>query len=187
MGKVDNIYSPENSMQDFSPGSAITDAKPSPNAITTCSSSKLKEGLAAPDCSWCRKWEHQFECVSHFKLKAEHGVELLYGLTSRRDSPRSNAELEHRTRLHSCRKTFETLVERDGHILENVCKRNNEKLLEGLTKSQKSRLIDKDQYDLGETTRWRLIWCTVLPDSEEPGSPYLDRGDGLKIFMIRDF
>ncbi|EXL64322.1 hypothetical protein FOPG_19411 [Fusarium oxysporum f. sp. conglutinans race 2 54008] len=87
----------------------------------------------------------------------------------------------------SCRKTFETLVERDGHILENVCKRNNEKLLEGLTESQKSGLIDKDQYDLGETTRWCLIWCTVLPDSEEPGSPYLDRGDGLKISMIRDF
>ncbi|EWZ77343.1 hypothetical protein FOXG_21482 [Fusarium oxysporum f. sp. lycopersici 4287] len=87
----------------------------------------------------------------------------------------------------SCRKTFETLIERDGHVLENVCKRNNEKLMEGLTESQKSRLIDKDQYDLGETTRWRLIWSTVLPDSEEPGSPYLDRGDGLKISMIRDF
>ncbi|EXK25611.1 hypothetical protein FOMG_17740 [Fusarium oxysporum f. sp. melonis 26406] len=72
-------------------------------------------------------------------------------------------------------------------MLENACKANNQKSLEGLTENQKVSLIKGDKYYLGETTRWSRIWSTVFADIEQPRSPYLDRGDGLKVSMIRDF
>ncbi|ENH66891.1 hypothetical protein FOC1_g10007552 [Fusarium oxysporum f. sp. cubense race 1] len=87
----------------------------------------------------------------------------------------------------TCQKAFETLIDRDNHVLENACKRNNQKPLDGLTESQKAKLIKRDRYYLGESSRWRRIWSTVLPSTEQPRSPYLDRGEGLKVSMIRDF
>ncbi|ENH75596.1 hypothetical protein FOC1_g10001612 [Fusarium oxysporum f. sp. cubense race 1] len=102
--------------------------------------------------------------------------------------------IKHLLRHHSrplycriCRKTFKTLIDRDNHMLENACKANNQKSLEGLTENQKVSLIKGDKYYLGETTRWSRIWSTVFADIEQPRSPYLDRGDGLKVSMIRDF
>ncbi|KAH7254228.1 uncharacterized protein BKA55DRAFT_539063 [Fusarium redolens] len=87
----------------------------------------------------------------------------------------------------TCRKTFATLIDRDNHALENACKRNDQETLDGLTESQKARLIKGDRYWLGEANRWRRIWSTVLPGTEQPPCPYLDRGDGLNVSMIRDF
>ncbi|KAF4432138.1 hypothetical protein FACUT_8404 [Fusarium acutatum] len=87
----------------------------------------------------------------------------------------------------TCRKTFETLIDRDDHALENSCKMDNQEKLEGLTECQKAKLIKKDRYYLGEVRRWRCIWSTVFPDSEQPQSPYLDDGNGLKASMVRDF
>ncbi|KAM0203166.1 hypothetical protein ACHAQI_010572 [Fusarium lateritium] len=87
----------------------------------------------------------------------------------------------------TCRKAFETLIDRDNHVLENACRKNNSKPLDGLTESQKTKLINRDRYYLGESSRWRRIWSTVLPNVEQPQSPYLDRGEGLKVSMIRDF
>ncbi|KAM0078773.1 hypothetical protein ACKRZS_009506 [Fusarium odoratissimum] len=87
----------------------------------------------------------------------------------------------------TCRKTFRTLIDRDDHALENACKRNTKEQLDGLTESQKAKLIKRDRYYLGEATRWRCIWSTVFPDSEQPQSPYLDDGNGLSASMVRDF
>ncbi|KAF5613317.1 hypothetical protein F25303_14264 [Fusarium sp. NRRL 25303] len=87
----------------------------------------------------------------------------------------------------TCRKTFKTLVGRDEHVLENSCKMNNQQMLEGLTERQKARLIKRDRYYLGEVRRWRCIWSTLFPDSEQPRSPYLDDENGLKASMVRDF
>ncbi|KAF5664560.1 hypothetical protein FDENT_12813 [Fusarium denticulatum] len=87
----------------------------------------------------------------------------------------------------TCRKTFETLIDRDDHALENSCKMNNQEKLEGLTESQKAKLIKKDRHYLGEIRRWRCIWSTVFPNSEQPRSPYLEDGDGLRASMVRDF
>ncbi|RKL41188.1 hypothetical protein BFJ72_g5616 [Fusarium proliferatum] len=87
----------------------------------------------------------------------------------------------------TCQKTFKTLVDRDDHVLENSCKMNNQEKLEGLTESQKAKLIKKDRYYLGEMRRWRCIWSTVFPDLEQPQSPYLDDGNGLNASMVRDF
>ncbi|KAF5631713.1 hypothetical protein F52700_6635 [Fusarium sp. NRRL 52700] len=87
----------------------------------------------------------------------------------------------------TCWKTFETLIDRDSHVLENACKGNNQKASMGLTESQKVRLIKRDRYDLGEARRWRRLWSTVLPGIEQPRSPYLDRDEGLRVSMMRDF
>ncbi|CCT72123.1 uncharacterized protein FFUJ_13877 [Fusarium fujikuroi IMI 58289] len=87
----------------------------------------------------------------------------------------------------TCRKTFKTLIGRDDHVLENRCKMNNQQILEGLTESQKAKLIKRDRYYLGEVRRWRCIWSTLFPDSEQPRSPYLDDKIGLKASMVRDF
>lgn len=87
----------------------------------------------------------------------------------------------------TCRKAFESLINRDSHVLENACKRNDEKPIDGLTEGQKTKLIKKDRYYLGESSRWRRIWSTVLPGTEQPQSPYLDQGEGLKLSMIKDF
>ncbi|KAJ4052259.1 hypothetical protein NW756_001694 [Fusarium oxysporum] len=87
----------------------------------------------------------------------------------------------------TCRKTFRTLIERDDHALENACKRNTKEELDGLTENQKAKLIKRDRYYLGEAARWRCIWSTVFPDSEQPQSPYLDNGNGLSASMVKDF
>ncbi|KAH6970272.1 hypothetical protein DER45DRAFT_498831 [Fusarium avenaceum] len=98
--------------------------------------------------------------------------------------------LQHHDRplyCRTCRRAFETLINRDSHVLENTCERNDQKPLDGLTESQKAKLIKKDRYYFGESSRWRRIWSTVLPSIEQPQSPYLDRGEGLRVSMIRDF
>ncbi|KAF5590934.1 uncharacterized protein FSUBG_10663 [Fusarium subglutinans] len=87
----------------------------------------------------------------------------------------------------TCWKTFETLIERDSHVLENACKRIDQEASIGLTESQKVRLIKRDRYDLGEESRWRRLWSTVFPGREQPRSPYLYRDEGLKVSMMRDF
>ncbi|KAF4954453.1 hypothetical protein FGADI_5232 [Fusarium gaditjirri] len=87
----------------------------------------------------------------------------------------------------TCRKTFKTLIDRDDHALEKSCTRNAKEQLDGLTESQKAKLIKRDRYYLGEAARWRCIWDTVFPDSEQPQSPYLNDGNGLSVSMVRDF
>jgi hypothetical protein len=87
----------------------------------------------------------------------------------------------------TCWKTFETLIDRDNHVLENACKRIDQEASIGLTESQKVRLIKRDRYELGEARRWRRIWSTVFPGREQPRSPYLEQDEGLKVSMVRDF
>ncbi|KIL90158.1 hypothetical protein FAVG1_06897 [Fusarium avenaceum] len=93
--------------------------------------------------------------------------------------------------VHSPEKYQKCLIQHDAsvlsHVLENTCERNDQKPLDGLTESQKAKLIKKDRYYFGESSRWRRIWSTVLPSIEQPQSPYLDRGEGLRVSMIRDF
>ncbi|KAF5588391.1 hypothetical protein FPCIR_7149 [Fusarium pseudocircinatum] len=110
------------------------------------------------------------------------------------DLPSIEALIKHLLRQHdkplycrTCWKTFETLIERDSHVLENACKRIDQEASIGLTESQKVRLIKRDRYDLGEARRWRRLWSTVFPGREQPRSPYLDRDEGLKVSMVRDF
>ncbi|KAF5573390.1 hypothetical protein FPANT_12403 [Fusarium pseudoanthophilum] len=118
----------------------------------------------------------------HQKCLVEHDVSSIEAL------------IKHLLRQHdkplycrTCWKTFETLIGRDNHVLENACKRIDQEASMGLTESQKVRLIKRDRYDLGEARRWRRLWSTVFPGREQPRSPYLDRNEGLRVSMVRDF
>ncbi|EXK24236.1 hypothetical protein FOMG_19027, partial [Fusarium oxysporum f. sp. melonis 26406] len=71
--------------------------------------------------------------------------------------------------------TFQT-----DHGLKNAWKIISEAPLKGLSEAQTENPVKKDRYQSGATTRWRLIWYTVLLDSVQPGSPYGDGGKGLK-------
>ncbi|KAF4439938.1 hypothetical protein F53441_12413 [Fusarium austroafricanum] len=102
--------------------------------------------------------------------------------------------IEHLFRCHSrpihcliCYKTFDTLVHRDDHILNDACQECEPSPVYGLDEKQKSMLIRKDSWYLGEKRRWYRIWSTVFPGAKRPRSPYLDQGMELRISMVRDF
>jgi hypothetical protein len=101
---------------------------------------------------------------------------------------------EHLFRCHSrpihcliCYKAFGTLIQRDDHVLSETCQRRDVGPLYGLNESQKAKLIRGDSLYFGERRRWYRIWSVVFPGSKNPPSPYLDRGLGLSISMMRDF
>ncbi|KAF4981143.1 hypothetical protein FDECE_17741 [Fusarium decemcellulare] len=102
--------------------------------------------------------------------------------------------INHLVRHHSkppycpiCSETFDTIIHRDDHILENKCELRDPIPIEGINLDQRSWLSSRDKYYLGEKRRWRRIWSTVFPGSEPPRSPYLDQGCGLAVSMARDF
>ncbi|KAF5563703.1 hypothetical protein FNAPI_2542 [Fusarium napiforme] len=101
---------------------------------------------------------------------------------------------EHLFRCHSrpihcliCYKAFDTLIQRDDHVLSETCQRRDVGPLYGLNESQKAKLIRGDSLHFGERRRWYRIWSVVFPGSKNPPSPYLDRGLGLSMSMMRDF
>ncbi|RBR26692.1 uncharacterized protein FIESC28_00475 [Fusarium coffeatum] len=112
-----------------------------------------------------------------------------------KDDLQSIEELnEHLFRCHSrpihcliCYKTFDTLIQRDDHVLSETCQKRDVGPEYGLDESQKSNLIRGDSWHLGERRRWYRHWSVIFPGSKNPPSPYLDRGLGLSISMMRDF
>ena len=101
---------------------------------------------------------------------------------------------EHLFRCHSrpihcliCYKTFDTLIQRDDHVLSETCQKCDVGPEYGLDESQKSKLIRGDSWHLGERRRWYRHWSVIFPGSKNPPSPYLDRGLGLSVSMMRDF
>ncbi|KAF5591727.1 hypothetical protein FPCIR_6007 [Fusarium pseudocircinatum] len=101
---------------------------------------------------------------------------------------------EHLFRCHSrpihcliCYRAFDTLIQRDDHVLSETCQKRDAGPLYGLNESQKAKLIRRDSWHFGERRRWYRIWSVVFPGSKNPPSPYLDRGLGLSISMMRDF
>jgi hypothetical protein len=112
-----------------------------------------------------------------------------------KDDLQSIEELnEHLFRCHSrpihcliCYKTFDTLIQRDDHVLSETCQKRDVGPEYGLDESQKSKLIRGDSWHFGEVRRWYRIWSVISPGSKSPPSPYLDRGLGLSISMMRDF
>ncbi|KAH7246552.1 hypothetical protein BKA59DRAFT_478157, partial [Fusarium tricinctum] len=112
-----------------------------------------------------------------------------------KDDLQSIEELkEHLFRCHSrpihcliCYKTFDTLIQRDDHVLSETCQKRDVGPLYGLDESQKSKFVRGDSWHFGERRRWYRIWSVIFPGSKNPPSPYLDRGLGLSISMMRDF
>ncbi|KAF4969548.1 hypothetical protein FSARC_3231 [Fusarium sarcochroum] len=98
--------------------------------------------------------------------------------------------LRHHSRLpycYICNESFETVIHRDDHILDNACTKRDPDPIAGLIEDQKAMLTRKDCYYWGEKKRWYRVWSIVFPTCEPPRSPYLDRGLGLIISMARDF
>ncbi|KAI6762564.1 hypothetical protein HG530_008544 [Fusarium avenaceum] len=112
-----------------------------------------------------------------------------------KDDLQSIEELkEHLFRCHSrpihcliCYKAFDTLIQRDDHVLSETCQKREVGPLYGLDESQKSKLIRGDSWHFGERRRWYRIWSVIFPGSKNPPSPYLVQGLGLSISMMRDF
>ncbi|KAF5536413.1 hypothetical protein FMEXI_10359 [Fusarium mexicanum] len=101
---------------------------------------------------------------------------------------------EHLFRYHSrpihcliCYETFDTLIQRDNHVLSERCQKRDIGPLYGLDESQKSKIIRGASWHFGERRCWYRIWSIIFPGSKNPPSPYLDRGLGLSISMMRDF
>lgn len=112
-----------------------------------------------------------------------------------KDDLQSIEELnEHLFRCHSrpihcliCYKTFDTLIQRDDHVLSETCQKRDVGPEYGLDERKKSNLIREDSWHFGDRERWYHHWSVIFPGSKNPPSPYLDRGLGLNISMMRDF
>ncbi|CAJ0550957.1 Ff.00g108870.m01.CDS01 [Fusarium sp. VM40] len=102
--------------------------------------------------------------------------------------------IDHLIRHHSrspycpiCYKKFNTLIERDNHILSEMCKMRDSDPSDGLAEDQKILLIHENCPQLEEKLRWHRIWTVIFPEFREPCSPYLDEGCGLMASMANDF
>ncbi|KAF5542353.1 hypothetical protein FPHYL_11537 [Fusarium phyllophilum] len=102
--------------------------------------------------------------------------------------------IEHVMKHHSrspycsrCYQKFNSLIDRDDHVLSGICKRRHPDPSDGVNEDQKAWMIRaNDQYS-SEKRRWNRMWSIIFPATECPRSPYLDLGLGLKTSMARDF
>ncbi|KAG7422199.1 hypothetical protein Forpe1208_v001856 [Fusarium oxysporum f. sp. rapae] len=102
--------------------------------------------------------------------------------------------IEHVMKHHSrspycsrCYQKFNSLIDRDDHILNGRCKKRYPDPSDGVNEDQKALMIRANDHYLSEKRRWHRIWSIIFPATEWPRSPYLDRGRGLKTSMARDF
>lgn len=86
-----------------------------------------------------------------------------------------------------CYKKFNTLIERDNHILNETCKKRDADPSDGLGEDQKVMLIHENDSHLDDKQRWHRISGVIFPDPRQPFSPYLDEGCGLAASMANDF
>ncbi|KAF4429956.1 hypothetical protein FACUT_8996 [Fusarium acutatum] len=102
--------------------------------------------------------------------------------------------IEHVMKRHSrspycsrCYQKFNSLIDRDDHVLSGGCKKRYPDPSDGVNEGQKALVIRANDQYLGEKRRWNRMWSIIFPATEWPRSPYLDRGRGLKTSMARDF
>ncbi|KAF5669317.1 hypothetical protein FDENT_11585 [Fusarium denticulatum] len=102
--------------------------------------------------------------------------------------------IEHVMKHHSrspycsrCYQKFNSLIDRDDHVLSGRCKRRHPDPSDGVNEDQKAHMIRANDQYLSEKRRWNRMWSIIFPAIEWPPSPYLDRGHGLKTSMARDF
>ncbi|KAF5649985.1 hypothetical protein F52700_424 [Fusarium sp. NRRL 52700] len=102
--------------------------------------------------------------------------------------------VEHVMKHHSrspycarCYRKFNSLIDRDDHILGSRCKKRYPDPSDGVNEDQKVSMIVANDHHLSEKRRWNRMWSIVFPATERPRSPYLDQGRGLKASMARDF
>ncbi|KAF5539392.1 hypothetical protein FMEXI_8881 [Fusarium mexicanum] len=102
--------------------------------------------------------------------------------------------IEHITKHHSrspycarCYRKFNSLIDRDDHVLSGRCKKRSPDPSDGVNEDQKASMIIANDHHCSDKRRWNRMWSIVYPATEWPRSPYLDRGHGLKASMARDF
>ncbi|KAF5975595.1 hypothetical protein FCOIX_7636 [Fusarium coicis] len=102
--------------------------------------------------------------------------------------------IEHVMKHHSrspycsrCYQKFNSLIDRDDHVLGARCKKRSPDPSDGVNEDQKAYMIRANDQYLSEMRRWNRMWSIIFPATEWPRSPYLDRGCGLKVSMARDF
>ncbi|KAL5617636.1 hypothetical protein FOBRF1_006384 [Fusarium oxysporum] len=102
--------------------------------------------------------------------------------------------IEHVMKHHSrspycsrCYQKFNSLIDRDDHILSGRCKKRYPDPTDGVNEDQKALMIRANDQYLSEKRRWDRMWSIIFPATEWPRSPCLDRGLGLKTSMARDF
>ncbi|KAF4468503.1 hypothetical protein FALBO_4620 [Fusarium albosuccineum] len=86
-----------------------------------------------------------------------------------------------------CWKAFNSVADRDSHILTEKCRQQDSLHIEGINLDQRAWLTERDRGDLDERARWHSIWSIVFPKSERPQSPYLDEVCRLAVSEVRDF
>ncbi|KAH6884468.1 hypothetical protein B0T10DRAFT_493232 [Thelonectria olida] len=86
-----------------------------------------------------------------------------------------------------CFRVFDKARDRDEHMSKRTCEFRDPVEIDGLDLYQKEKLSGRDRVHLGEKKRWYRIWKTVFPGTAPPHSPYLDRGIGLEMSMVRDY
>ncbi|KAF4497408.1 hypothetical protein FAGAP_6430 [Fusarium agapanthi] len=102
--------------------------------------------------------------------------------------------VEHVMKHHSrspycsrCYQKFNSLIDRDDHVLSGRCKRRYPDPSDGVNEDQKAFMLRANDQYFSEKRRWDRMWSIIFPATEWPRSPYLDRGRGLQISMARDF
>ncbi|KAF5647792.1 uncharacterized protein FTJAE_1475 [Fusarium tjaetaba] len=102
--------------------------------------------------------------------------------------------IEHTMKHHSrspycsrCYRKFNSLIDRDDHVLSGRCKKRYPDPSDGVNEDQKALMIRANDQYLSEARRWNRMWSIIFPATEWPRCPYLDRGCGLKTSMARDF
>ncbi|KAF5704621.1 hypothetical protein FMUND_12427 [Fusarium mundagurra] len=102
--------------------------------------------------------------------------------------------VEHVMKRHSrspycsrCYQKFNSLIDRDDHVLSGRCKKRYPDPSDGVNEDQKAYMIRANDQYLSEKRRWNRMWSIIFPATEWPRSPYLDQGPGLKTSMARDF
>ncbi|KAI1029237.1 hypothetical protein LB505_006283 [Fusarium chuoi] len=102
--------------------------------------------------------------------------------------------IEHVMKHHSrspycsrCYQKFNSLIDRDDHVLSGRCKLRYPDPSDGVNEDQKVLMIRANDQYLSEKRRWNRMWSIIFPATEWPRSPYLDRGPGLRASMARDF
>lgn len=86
-----------------------------------------------------------------------------------------------------CYRVFDRAMDRDHHMSKNTCELRSPVPIDGINVYQKEKLVKRDRVYLGEKKRWYRIWKTVFPSSAPPRSPYLEKGVGLELSMVRDY
>ncbi|QPC60568.1 hypothetical protein HYE67_002799 [Fusarium culmorum] len=87
----------------------------------------------------------------------------------------------------TCSEVFETLIQRDHHIIKRSCELQDLRVPKKLNAHQQEMLTRIMKMNISHEERWNSIFTTIFPNKEPPSSPYLDSGRRLAISVAQDY